>query len=622
MTTYSIENGQVCLTTENEKHELSFSEIASSLNQVSVQLPFLEVKNTIHEVCLIFKEVIRDKPQLGLGIFLKHRKNTYQVTMDGGAFKDYVIYGNLIIPIGFQGSDALNAISDHAMSAPSFFDDLHIRDIVFVEKLSSTYGIELSASDLRDTYMANRLNASSESDFGLVVKPYPYQAVGIEWLRSQQEFGQSGVILADVMGLGKTLQGIGLVTLNALNAEKNNLIICPNSLVENWKREIRKFSPDLSLLVHSGTMRTGLHRNLEGFDVVVTSYDSLISDYEILKKVNWNVVILDEAQYIKNPDARRSKAAKKLPRRFGMAISGTPIENRLLDLWSIADFIDPTIFGTRNEFENNFGDSAESSLLVNERIRPFMLRRNLLDVNSQLPQKVVSDIPLIWPAAMNEIYENVRLEAIREFAIAGGLVATGRLRKLTTHPLLMKIGPQDPCELSPKFEVTIDLLRKVSASGEKALIFSSFLDMTDLLVEYIQNNFENVFVRSMDGRTEVSERQLLIDEFNEFEGFGVLVCNPIVAGVGLNITGANHVIHYNLEWNPAKEDQATFRVYRPGQTRVSFIYRLFYLDTIDEVIDQRIQLKRELSDLTIDTEIAKSDFEEALKLSPVKVSHG
>ena len=622
MITYTVENSQVCSITQNEKHELSFLEIIKSIDEISMQLPLLELRSSVHEVCFNYKEIGGENFRLGIEILLKHRKSVYQLPINGETFSDYVVCGNLALPIGVQSSDALNAVSEHARSCHSFFDDLQIRDIVFIEKLASTNGINLGASDLRDTYMASRLNESTDFGFGLVMKPYPYQAVGIEWLRSQQEFGQSGVILADVMGLGKTLQGIGLVTLNALNAEINNLIICPNSLVENWRREISKFSPELALLVHSGPMRTGLHRNLEGFDVVVTSYDSLISDYEILKKINWNVVILDEAQYIKNPEARRTKAAKKLPKKFGVAISGTPIENKLLDLWSIADFVDPTIFGTRNEFENNFGDSVESSLLVNERIRPFMLRRNLDDVNSQLPQKVVSDIPLVWPSAMNEIYENVRLEAIKEFAIAGGLVATGRLRKLTTHPLLMEIGPKDPCVLSPKFEMTIELLRKIALSGEKALIFSSFLEMTDMLVGYIQNAFENVFVRSIDGRTDVSERQPLIDKFNQFEGFGVLVCNPIVAGVGLNITGANHVIHYNLEWNPAKEDQATFRVYRPGQTRVSFIYRLFYLDTIDEVIDQRIQLKRELSDLTIDTEIARNDFEEGLLVSPVKVLHG
>jgi SNF2 family DNA or RNA helicase len=622
MTTYAIEGGQVCAVTENGNHALRFSEIANSFDQISEQLPFLGLRRAVHEVCLNYKEVGGETFKLGLEVLLKHRRNIYQISIDGSTCIDYVICENLVLPIGFQDSDALNVISDHTSKGPSFCHDLQIRDIVFVEKLASAHGIELGASELRDTYMVNRLNSLSEFDFGLAIKPYPYQAIGIQWLCSQQEFGQSGVILADVMGLGKTLQGIGLVTLNAQNGQKDNLIICPNSLVENWKREIGKFSPGLSLLVHAGTMRTGLHRNLEGFDVVVTSYDSLISDFEILKKVNWNVVILDEAQYIKNPEARRSKAAKKLPRKFSVAISGTPIENKLLDLWSISDFVDSTIFGTRNEFENTFGDSVNSSLLVNERIRPFMLRRNLIDVNSQLPEKVVSDIPLIWPTAMNEIYENVRREAILEFATAGGLVATGRLRKLTTHPLLMEIGPQDPCKLSPKFEMTIELLRKISDSGEKALIFSSFLEMTDLLVEYIRSNFENVFVGSMDGRTEVSDRQPLIDDFNEYQGFGVLVCNPIVAGVGLNITGANHVIHYNLEWNPAKEDQATFRVYRPGQTRVSFIHRLFYLDTIDEVIDQRIQLKRELSDLTIDTEIAKKDFEEALRVSPVKVSNG
>jgi len=621
MNIYLVDGSKIYAKTANQKHELNFSEIVEDFAKIQAENANLELCRAMNEVSLSFKSDGDSSPHLGIEIFLKHRKNVYPVTVDGSKFNDYVVSGNFVVPIGIQGSDILNAISEYESRNIHFRNSLQIRDVVFIENLASTYGVCLGASELRDSWMRSRLKVPSESDFGLAKKPYAYQAVGIEWLRSQQEFGRSGVILADVMGLGKTLQGIGLVTLNALYGLQNNLVVCPNSLVENWRREIRKFSPDLSLLVHVGPMRTGSAKNLREYDLVVTSYDAAVADYEILKLVSWNVIILDEAQYIKNPEAKRTKIVKKLSSKFSVAISGTPIENHLLDLWSITDFVDSSILGSRSEFENNYEDSSASSLLVNSQIRPFILRRNLKDVDSQLPEKVVSDVPLRWPVELNDIYENVRLEAIKEFASAGGLVATGRLRKLTTHPLLMEIGPRDLCKLSPKFEMTVELLRKISTSGEKALIFSSYLKMTDLLVEFLRDEFGNAFVHSMDGRTATSDRQPLIDQFNEYEGFGVLVCNPIVAGVGLNITGANHVIHYNLEWNPAKEDQATFRIYRPGQTRVSFIYRLFYLDTIDEIIDQRIQLKRELADLTIDPAKVDNDYEEALKVSPVRALH-
>lgn len=616
MNSYLLDGTKIYAKTSGQKRELQFSEIVESFAKIQIEYPKLEICRAINEVYLGFKLGDGLSPVLALEVYLRHRKNSYAVNLYGNAFNDYAVSGSCVVPIGVRGSDILNSISEYGKANSGFQTNLKIRDVVFVENLASTYDVFLGATDLRDSWMRSQLKVPSESHFGLAVNPYAYQALGIEWLCSQQEFGRSGVILADVMGLGKTLQGIGLVTSNALREMQNNLVICPNSLVENWRREIEKFSPDLSMLVHIGQMRTGLGKNLKGYDVVVTSYDALVSDYEIFKLVSWNVVILDEAQFIKNPEAKRSKAVKKLSRRFSVAISGTPIENHLLDLWSITDFIDSRILGSRSEFETNYEDSSASSILLNSKIKPVMLRRSLSEVNSQLPEKVVSDIPLRWPVELNETYENVRLDAVREFASAGGLVATGRLRKLTTHPILMGIGPKDLCKLSPKFEMTIDLLRKIAASGEKALVFSSYLEMTDLFVKFLKNEFENSFIFSMDGRTATSDRQLLIDRFNKFEGFGVLVCNPIVAGVGLNITGANHVIHYNLEWNPAKEDQATFRIYRPGQTRVSFIYRLFYLDTVDEVIDQRIQLKREIADLTIDTDYREIDYEEALRISP------
>ena len=218
---------------------------------------------------------------------------------------------------------------------------------------------------------------------------------------------------------------------------------------------------------------------------------------------------------------------------------------------------------------------------------------------------------------MNEIYERVRIEAIQEFARAGGLVATGRLRKLTTHPLLMDIGPQDMTALSPKYALTLEILEELFANNEKCLIFASYTNIIDRITQDIGLRFPSAFVKSLDGRTEMQARNPLVDQFNAFDGCGVLVCNPIVAGAGLNITGANHVIHYNLEWNPAKEDQATFRVYRNGQLKETFIHRLFYVNTIDEVIDQRIQLKRNLSDLSVDAAVSNDDYLAGLQITPL-----
>jgi SNF2 family DNA or RNA helicase len=247
-----------------------------------------------------------------------------------------------------------------------------------------------------------------------------------------------------------------------------------------------------------------------------------------------------------------------------------------------------------------------------------MLRRKLSDIDHQLPDKVVKDYPLRWPEELNDVYERVRQEALAEFAHAGGLVATGRLRKLTTHPILMDIGPQsDLLALSPKYSLTVDILEELFANNEKCLIFASYREIMDRFSNDLSNRFPKAFIETLDGRTEMSDRQPLVERFNNFEGSGVLICNPIVAGAGLNITGANHVIHYNLEWNPAKEDQATFRVYRNGQLKETFIHRLFYVSTIDEVIDERIQLKRNLADLSLDQLVTQDDYLAGLQISPI-----
>ena len=197
-------------------------------------------------------------------------------------------------------------------------------------------------------------------------------------------------------------------------------------------------------------------------------------------------------------------------------------------------------------------------------------------------------------------------------------MATGRLRKLTTHPLMMDIDSENMTMLSPKYALTVEIIEELFASGEKCLVFASYTKIIDRMRIDLENRFPNSFIQSLDGRTAMDSRDSLVNEFNLFPGSGVLICNPIVAGAGLNITGANHVIHYNLEWNPAKEDQATFRVYRHGQMKKTFIHRLFYIDTIDEVIDERIELKRNLSDLSVDFTTSNEEFFAGLQVSPLR----
>ncbi len=548
-------------------------------------------------------------------LVLTNKRQILEITPPNFIGTDYFIVDHLVIPIRSNDYQALREFLptlDHD-GIPGFT----VKELMNFDFFASTNRFSISNPELKDSILASPSVDLDQFESVLAVQPYPYQAVGIEWLLSQQQLGRHGAILGDVMGLGKTLQAIGMITHNVNQGAMDNLVICPGTLLENWRREFVKFSPNLNVVTHYGPYRAGTAAKLRGYDVVITTYDALIRDHSMLATINWNLVIIDEAQAIKNPRAQRTIRCKGLPRNFGLAITGTPLENRLLDLWSLSDFAEPGLFGSETQFENDFEGVPNGAAEVNKILRPILLRRRLHEIEHQLPEKVVIDHPIAWPSELNEIYERVRLEAIQEFAMAGGLVATGRLRKLTTHPLLMDIGPEEMTTLSPKYALTLEILEELFASKEKCLIFASYKKIIDRITDDIGLRYPSAFVKSLDGRTEMESRNPLVDDFNSFDGPGVLVCNPIVAGAGLNITGANHVIHYNLEWNPAKEDQATFRVYRNGQSKETFIHRLFYVNTIDEVIDQRIQLKRNLSDLSVDAAVSSDDYLAGLQISPI-----
>lgn len=567
------------------------------------------------DVSFEYYYIDHSKSKIDALLVLKNKQRTVKIIPPNFLLVDYLFVNGEVIPLRLHDFELLHQF------LPTLDHDgvlgFTIKELMNFDYFVSTNGILVGSPELKDKALATRHIEFDQVHTGLEVDPYPYQAVGIEWLRSLQALGRKGAILGDVMGLGKTLQAIGLIAWNVREGKADNIVVCPGTLVENWRRELKKFSPALRVHTHFGAFRTGASERLRGYDVVLTSYDTLVRDHSIISDTSWNLVVIDEAQAIKNPNAKRTVRCKELPRKFGLALSGTPLENRLMDLWSLADFAEPGLFGSESKFESEFEGSPSGATEVNRIIRPILLRRRLDEIDHQLPAKVVINHPIRWPVELNELYEKVRKDAIKEFAIAGGLVATARLRKLTTHPLMMDVESDDMTTWSPKYALALEILEELFANGEKCLVFVSYKKMIDCMKLDLENRFPNSYVQSLDGRTEMSLRSPLVDAFNSFNGSGVLICNPIVAGAGLNITGANHVIHYNLEWNPAKEDQATFRVYRNGQLKETFIHRLFFIDTIDEVIDERIQVKRNLSDLSVDATVTNEDYYAGLQASPL-----
>ena len=448
------------------------SSLIASEDTLNAAFPTFELSPAYWDISFKYFYVNQSAALIDIKIILSYKKNSIEITPPKFLHSDYFIVDEKILPIRSYDFDALNAFLptlDHD-EIPGFT----VKELMNFDYFVSKNNLQIANPELKDKVLASANLNLSQFENRLDVTPYPYQSVGIEWLRSQQSLGRKGVILADVMGLGKTLQAIALITENVDRGLLNNLVICPGTLIENWRREISKFSSGLNYLTHSGSLRAGTAAKITNFDVVITSYDALVRDHAMLSSISWNLVIVDEAQFIKNPSAQRSMRCKGLPRSFGIAISGTPLENRLLDLWSLTEFAEPGLFGTESQFENEFESDPQGATEVNRIIRPILLRRKLDDIEHQLPEMVVIDHPIIWPEELNNIYEEVRNEAIREFAHAGGLVATGRLRKLTTHPLLMEIGPSDMTVLSPKYALALEIIDELFANGEKCLIFASY----------------------------------------------------------------------------------------------------------------------------------------------------
>ena len=449
---------------------------------------------------------------------------------------------------------------------------------------------------------------------------YPYQRDGWQWLTYIWSEGL-GAILADEMGLGKTIQLIALLASPERDEAAPSLVIGPSTLMENWRREIEKFAPGLKTVIHQGSRRTGDYRSLLPYDVVISSYDTVVRDSSMFHMIDWRIVILDEAQAIKNPDTARAKAAKELRRRCGIAVTGTPIENRLSDLWSLCDFALPGLLGDLESFQINFPDDRLGAAALEPLTSPIMLRRRVAEVAKDLPDRI--DIPQVLALSEEEAaeYESVRLATIAEYPKSAPLVALTRLRMFCAHPALLADGPIGVTEGLgfTKLQRLFEIVDEVFSAREKILVFTSYNRMADLIVRVVRERYGS-HADVINGSTPIDQRQTVVDRFTSEAGSALLALNPKAAGTGLNITAATHVVHYNLEWNPAVEDQASARAHRRGQDRPVTVHRLFFGDSVEEIVNDRLDRKRDLSETAVvgvdGKEETLSDISKALQMSP------
>lgn len=455
---------------------------------------------------------------------------------------------------------------------------------------------------------------------GINADLYAYQKTGYLWMKNMISVG-CGCILGDEMGLGKTLQIITLFQDMKLKHQVPVLVIAPVSLLENWKRESAKFAPGLDVFIHHGSKRTGVAAILSSHDVVVISYNTAVSDLSMLKMINWNCIVLDEAQNIKNPYSERTRSVKSITRKAGIAVTGTPFENHITDIWSLVDFSIPGLLGNLSSFKQNVPDDVQGAEKIEPLLSSIMMRRLVSDVANDLPEKVIISQPICMSEEEKQEYECYRSEA--RGAIENGsnvtLALLQKLRMFCTHRFLCEDqGYRDPWTVSVKYQRLCELIEEIVSRDEKVIIFTSYKKMFEILRKDIPLRF-GLEIDTINGETPVEKRQKIVDWFNNYKGSTVLVLNPRAAGTGLNITGANHVIHYNLEWNPALEDQSSARAYRRGQNKTVFVYRLFYSGTVEEVVNDRIERKREMALTAVvgtNGSDDKSDILKALELAP------
>jgi superfamily II DNA or RNA helicase len=423
----------------------------------------------------------------------------------------------------------------------------------------------------------------------------PYQRQGVDWLAFCRDLGL-GCVLADDMGLGKTV--MALSTLRG-----RTLVVAPTSVVFNWANEAKKFRPDLKVAVYHGSRR----KLDEEADLTLTTYPLLRNDADELSAVHWDTVILDESQNIKNPDSQVARAAYRLKGTWRVTLSGTPVENRLDELWSQLHFTNPGLLGGRADFADRWGrpiadgDSGAAARL-RERIRPFVLRRKKRDVAPELPPRTEAVLQVELDEQERIVYDAIRAATQREIVamlekgggVMAALEALLRLRQASCH---LSLVPGQKAEGSSKVAVLLGALEDAAADGHKALVFSQWTSLLDLIEPHLEAA-DIAYVR-LDGSTPQDKRAEIVGTFQADNGPPVMLASLKAGGTGLNLTAADHVFLVDPWWNPAVEDQAADRAHRIGQDKPVFIYRLVAMDTVEERILGLQARKRALADAAL-----------------------
>ncbi|MCP4868898.1 MAG: DEAD/DEAH box helicase [Proteobacteria bacterium] len=417
----------------------------------------------------------------------------------------------------------------------------------------------------------------------------PYQQDGYRWLQFLAAQGLGGV-LADDMGLGKTVQTIA--SLLADRGHGPSLVVAPTSVLRNWESETARFAPDLAVAVLHGKGRANI--DLGKQDVVITSYALMRLDGDRLAKVRWRTVVLDEAQAIKNADSQTAKAARRLNAERRLALTGTPIENHLRELWSLFEFLNPGFFGTRKRFDERFGTGSPAAFAaLRARVRPFVLRRLKSEVAKDLPPRTETVLRCAMSEPQRAAYEQVRTGAQGLTERMQVLAALTRLRQAACDAALLPDGPEAP---SGKLDVLMDALETVADEGGRALVFSQWTSLLDRVEPRLQGASLD-WVR-LDGSTR--DRGAVVDQFQAADGPPVFLVSLKAGGTGLNLTAADHVFLLDPWWNPAAEQQAVDRAHRIGQDKPVFVWKLVTADSVEERVLALQARKQAMADAVLE----------------------
>lgn len=517
-------------------------------------------------------------------IFSSYKNNNRLYRMKNGAYLDLK---DKDIEQAFKLIDILNIYNDFDNMKIPNNKAIYLEKLIEEEDLSFVNGSKYVSNVVKKFDKVKSKNYEVPKDLNATLRDY--QVSGFEFFKTLSDY-QFGGILADEMGLGKTIQTIAFLLSNK---DKKSIVITPTALIYNWKNELEKFAPTLKVgLLHAAkSEREKILDNIDNYDVILTTYTTYKNDIDKYKNINFDYCIIDEAQNIKNPDAIITKAIKNVNAKVKFALTGTPIENNLMELWSIFDFIMPGYLYNKSKFKSIFVNNDKNIIELKNLIKPFILRRTKKEVITELPDKIEQKIIIDLEKEHKRAYKgyvNLITRKIKENNQDNITVFSylTKLRQLCLSPELMVKNYQGK---NSKLDVLINIIN--DSSDEKILVFSQFTKVLEVIGKRL--NEENISYSYLDGKTSAKDRVKLVEEFNTNNN-KVFLISLKAGGTGLNLTSANIVVHFDPWWNPAVEDQASDRAHRIGQKNVVNVIKLIAKDTAEERVINLQETKKEL----------------------------